>query len=209
MKIVLNIFSSMKTMAVLMLIFAFSVGYATFVENDFGTITAKAEIYNARWFEVLLGLLTINLIINIVKFKMFSIKKASIFMFHFAFIIIIIGAAITRYIGYEGTMHIREGASSNTMLSADTYFSVSASIDGKTASSEEGVYLSKRSKNSLSSTLNVAGKKIDVKLVRYIPDVIEALEEAKDGVPTLDMMVTGSGSGEPLTLREGEYYEFP
>ncbi|QFR49169.1 cytochrome C biogenesis protein [Sulfurimonas lithotrophica] len=209
MKVVLNIFGSMKTMAVLMSIFAFAIGYATFVENDFGTITAKAEIYNARWFEILLGLLTINLIINIIRFKMFSMKKASILMFHLAFIVIIIGAAVTRYIGYEGTMHIREGYSSNTMLSADTYFSVSASIDGKTATSEESIYLSKRSQNSLSSSLNIAGKEVDVKLVRYIPDVIEALEEAKDGVATLDMMVTGSGSGEPLILKEGEYYEFP
>ena len=60
MKQLLLVLASMKTMAFLMLLFAFAIGYATFVENDYGTITAKADIYNARWFEILIALLTIN-----------------------------------------------------------------------------------------------------------------------------------------------------
>ncbi|WP_373070692.1 cytochrome c biogenesis protein CcsA [Sulfurimonas sp.] len=207
MKLLLNIFGSMKTMAVLMLMFAFSIAYATFIENDYGTMTAKADIYNALWFEVLMGLLTINLIINIVRFKMFSVKKAPIFIFHVAFLIILIGAAITRYIGYEGSMHIRENASANTMLSADTYFSISASLNGKTQSTQESIYLSKRSQNTLDSSLNIDGKQVDVKLVRYIPDVVESLEETEGGIATLDMMVTSNGQGESVVLRDGEYYE--
>ena len=207
MKKILDIFGSMKTMVILMLIFAYAIGYATFIENDFGTITAKAEIYNARWFEILMGLLTLNLIFNIIKFKMYKNKKIPIFIFHIAFIIIIIGAAVTRYISYEGTMHIRESSSSNTMLSADTYFSVSASANSQNTTTQQNVYLSKRSSNSLSSSLSVDSKKVDVELIRYIPDVIEALQESKNGKPTLDMMVTSNGSGEPLIIKEGEYYE--
>ena len=82
MKQVLSLLSSMKTMAVLMSIFAFAIGYATFIENDYGTITAKADVYNARWFEVLMGILTINLLLNIHKYKMYTLKKAPIFIFH-------------------------------------------------------------------------------------------------------------------------------
>ena len=67
----LSLLGSMKTMAVLMLVFAVSIGYATFIENDYGTMTAKADIYNARWFEILLGLLAVNLILNILNFKIF------------------------------------------------------------------------------------------------------------------------------------------
>jgi len=131
MKQLFNIMGSMKTMAVLMLIFAFSIGYATFVENDYGTMTAKADIYNVRWFEILLTLLTINLIYNMIKHKMFSIKKAPIFIFHLSFLIILVGAAITRYAGYEGTMHIREGSKSNTMTSSASYFALNASANSK------------------------------------------------------------------------------
>ena len=169
MKQIVSIFSSMKTMAVLMLIFAFAIGYATFVENDYGTITAKADIYNAFWFELLIALLSINLIMNIFKYKMFSINKAPIFIFHLSFIIIVLGAAITRFVGFEGTMHIREGDVATTMLSSDTYFSVSANVGDKTKETSQTLYLSKKNKNSLSSSLNIEGKDVHVELIDYIP----------------------------------------
>ena len=186
MKQFFSLVGSMKTMAILMSIFAFSIGYATFVENDYGTITAKADVYNARWFEILLGLLTINLIYNMIKHKMFSIKKAPIFIFHLSFLIIIFGAAVTRFVGFEGTMHIRENATENTMMSSDTYFNISAKVGEKTVSSSESVYLSKKSNNTLSSSLHVENKNVNVELINYIPDVIEALEESTEGGSEID-----------------------
>jgi len=207
MKQLLSIFSSMKTMAVLMSIFAFAIGYATFIENDYGTVTAKAEIYNARWFEALLGLLAVNLMLNINKHKMFTLKKAPIFIFHVAFLVILMGAAITRYIGYEGTMHIREGESSSVMMSSDTYFTVDAKVGKKTVSTSESLYLSKRTTNTLSSSLEINGKEVNVNLVEYIPDAIETTVENKNGKPYASMMVTGNGRGEPITLGEGEFFE--
>jgi len=207
MKQILSILGSMKTMAVLMLIFAFASGYATFIENDYGTITAKADVYNARWFEVLLGFLTLNLMLNIYNFKMFTLKKAPLFIFHIAFIIILIGAAVTRYIGYEGTMHIREGGSASTMVSSDTYFSVDATIADKSVSTTQKYYLSKRTSNTLSSSLTIDGKNVDVELIEYIPDAIETTVASKDGNAVAQMMVTGDGKGEPITLNDGEFYE--
>ena len=207
MKQLLSILSSMKTMAILMSIFAFAIGYATFIENDYGTITAKADVYNARWFEVLLALLTINLMLNISKYKMYTIKKAPMFIFHVAFIIILIGAAMTRYIGYEGTMHIREGDSASTMISSDTYFMVNAKVGNETASTSQSLYLSKRTSNFISSSLSVSGKDVNVNLVEYIPDAIESTVADKDGKAYASMMITGNGRGEPITLGEGEFFE--
>ena len=207
MKQLLDALSSMKTMTILMLIFAFSTGYATFIENDYGTMTAKADIYNARWFEALMLILAINLTLNIFKYKMYTMKKMPLFIFHTAFIIILIGAAITRYVGFEGSMHIREGSSANTMISMDTYFIVSASVGNEKVESSESVYMSKRSSNSLSSSLEVSEKKVNVDLVQYIPDAIETTVESKDGYSVVEMMVTGSGRGKPVTLVEGEFYD--
>jgi cytochrome c-type biogenesis protein CcsB len=208
MKQLLNILRSMKLMAILMLIFAFAVGYATFIENDYGTVTAKAEVYNARWFEILQAILGVNLVLNMVKYKMWSMKKIPIFMFHLSFLIILIGSAVTRFIGYEGTMHIREGSSASTMLSFQTYFNVDAKLGDKIVSSSESVYLSKKSSNTLDSSLEISGKKVNVELVEYIPDAIESLQEGtKDGFKVLEMMVTDGGSSEPIKLRRGESYE--
>ncbi len=207
MKQLLSLLGSMKTMAVLMSIFAFAIGYATFIENDYGTITAKADVYNARWFEVLLLFLTINLILNIYNYKMYTLKKAPLFIFHVAFIIIIVGAAVTRYIGYEGTMHIREGESASTMMSSDTYFTVDAKVGDKKVSSSQSLYLSKRTTNNLSASLHIDGKDVSVEMIEYIPDAIETTVADKTGKAMASMMVTGSGQGEPITLVEGEFYE--
>ena len=207
MKQLLSIFSSMKTMALLMSIFAFAIGYATFIENDYGTITAKADVYNARWFEVLMAFLAINLMLNMQKYKMYTIKKAPMFIFHTAFLIILVGAAMTRYVGYEGTMHIREGESASTMISSDTYFNVDAKVGDETVSTSKSLYLSKRSDNYISSSLTINDKDVNVNLVEYIPDAIESTVADRDGRAYASMMITGNGRGEPVTLGEGEFFE--
>ncbi len=204
---VLSIIVSMKTMAVLMLIFAYSVGYATIVENDFGIMTAKAEIYNARWFEVLLGLLALNLALNIHRYKMYTLKKAPIFLFHVGFLVILLGATITRYLGYEGTMHIREGATSSSIVSSKAYLIVDASTKNDKAHFDTPVYLSKRSENDLSASLQIDGKDVKVKLTEYINDAVESMQEDANGIPMAKLMITGSGKGRPVTLGLGEYYD--
>ena len=42
---------SVKFAAFLLILFAAVIGYATFIENDFGRDTAKALVYNKFWFE--------------------------------------------------------------------------------------------------------------------------------------------------------------
>jgi cytochrome c-type biogenesis protein CcsB len=207
MKQLFSFIGSMKTMAVLMLVFSVAIGYATIVENDFGTMTAKAEIYNARWFEVLLGLLTINLIYNIFHYKMFSMKKAPILIFHLAFIVVLIGAAITRYVGYEGVMHIREGESASTMLSSAPYVMIDAQDMKKKSEYNKILYLSKRGGNSFSKTLSVDGKSVNVELLEYIPDAVETLVPDKNGKAIAKFMITGGGAGRPVALEEGKYYD--
>ena len=194
-------------MAVLMLIFAFTVGYATIVENDFGTMTAKAEIYNARWFEILLGLLALNLALNIHKYKMYTLKKAPIFLFHIAFLIILFGAAVTRYVGYEGTMHIREGEQSSTIVSAQSYYIVNASAGEAKTYYEEAIFLSKRRENEIGTSLKVGDKQVEVKLLEYIPDAMESLVADPNGKPVAKMMVTGGEQGKPVALDQGNYYD--
>ncbi|SFV67037.1 Putative cytochrome C-type biogenesis protein [hydrothermal vent metagenome] len=207
MKQLLSMIGSMKTMAVLMLIFAFAIGYATIVENDFGTMTAKAEIYNARWFEVLLGLLAINLIYNIFHYKMYTLKKFPIFLFHAAFLIILFGAAVTRYVGYEGSMHIREGMTADSILSSDPYVVVNAQDMKKRTEFDKILYLSKRGDNSFEKTLTLDGKKVDVKLIGYIPNAVEALVADKNGKAIAKLMITGGGAGKPIALENGKYYD--
>ena len=56
-----------------------------------------------------------------------SREKIALFSFHIAFLIIMLGAAITRYTGYEGLAVIREGSSVNYIYTADPKLLVSIS----------------------------------------------------------------------------------
>lgn len=189
----------------LLLLFAFSIGFATFVENDFGTQAAKGLVYNAKWFEILLLLLVINLCGSIFRYKMISGKKWSILLFHVAFIVIFVGAAVTRYIGYEGMMRIREGETTNRMLSDATYISVWAGSGESTVYYESKVLFSPATKSKFNKRLHVNGKQVDLTLLRFIPSAAETVIEADGGDKYLSMVVSDSISGmNSFFLREGE-----
>ena len=207
MKYLLSLIGSMKTMAVLMLVFAVSIGYATFVENDYGTPTAKAMIYNARWFEVLLGILALSLTYNIIHFKMWRKGKGLVFLFHASFLVILFGAAVTRYAGYEGMMHIREGETENKLTSSQTYLKVVYDADGKVGEFKQKLLLSKLGGNDVDSSFDVDGKTISVKLLKYIPDAVYTIKDASDGKPIVNMMITGGGAPDQVQLSLGERYE--
>lgn len=106
----------------LLAILAIGAGIATFIENDYGTSTARVLVYNHIWYEIALVLTTINLTGIIFKYKMWKHKPR--FIFHTAFVVILIGAGVTRYIGYEGIIHIREGKTENRMVSLEPYLQI-------------------------------------------------------------------------------------
>ena len=57
------------------LLFAASIGVATFIENDFGTSSAQKVIFKTHWFELILALFGISLIVNIFRFRMVQQKS--------------------------------------------------------------------------------------------------------------------------------------
>ena len=68
---------STRTMTVLLFIYAIAMGYATFIENDYDTATAKAVIYEAMWFEVLMVWLIVLILKNIKRYRLWSKEKGS------------------------------------------------------------------------------------------------------------------------------------
>ena len=120
-----NLLFSFKTTLTLLFILAAGAGYATFIENDFGTSTARVLVYNNIWYETILVLTTVNLTGIIFKYKMY--KNTARFLFHSSFVIILLGAGITRYFGYEGIMQIKEGTTENRMQSLEPYLQINVS----------------------------------------------------------------------------------
>ena len=116
MKKIFNILYSTRLTAVLFFLFATSMGVATFIENDFGTQTSKALVYNTWWFEAIMLFFVINFFGNIFRYRLYKREKWAVLLFHTSFLLILIGAGVTRYIGYEGIMVIEEGDMTNKFL---------------------------------------------------------------------------------------------
>ena len=101
---------------ILIVIFAISIAYSTFIENDYGAVTAKILVYNSRWMEILFLFLALNVVGSMFKYKLVAKKKWSILLFHIAFIVIVLGAGVTRYFGFEGTLVLAEGETKNRII---------------------------------------------------------------------------------------------
>ncbi|SMC09353.1 cytochrome c biogenesis protein [Nitratiruptor tergarcus] len=197
-------FFSIKSAVIMMFIFAVSIGIATFIENDYGTQTAWALVYTAKWFEILLVLLSLNLLYNIFRFRLFRKDKFFTGLFHLAFIVIIIGAAVTRYFGYEGTMHIREGSQSNTILSARTYLQIEAKKGKNFYSYAEPIYLSKIGSNTYKRKIAIGDEKIEVELLRYIPNATYTIVADKNGKATVKLVFSAGGGRVEKILQKGQ-----
>ncbi|MCK7529545.1 MAG: cytochrome c biogenesis protein ResB [Marinilabiliales bacterium] len=111
-------------MGVLFVVFAISMAFATFYENDFGAMAARTLVYDTKWFELLMLLMVVNLIGQIFLIQIIQRRKLTILLFHLAFVLIILGAGITRYFGFEGIVHIREGQEQNICTSTDKYINL-------------------------------------------------------------------------------------
>tara|TARA_B100001142_G_scaffold106799_1_gene108631 strand:- start:104 stop:3169 length:3066 start_codon:yes stop_codon:yes gene_type:complete len=165
----------MKLMSILLLVFAFFIGYATFIENDFGRTTAKALVFNSWWLEAILILLTFSLINNIIKFRLFRWEKIAALTFHLAFIIILIGSSITRYISYEGMMHIREGESTNLFISDDTFLQIHIDDRIHQYKYEKKLFLSGVYQKEFDVNVNFKDNDISIESVRFLPNVEDSL----------------------------------
>ena len=117
-----KLFFSYKFMLFMLFLLGLGAGVATFIESVYDTTSAKIMVYDATWYEGVMLLLTLSLIGIMYKYKMW--KKFGAFIVHLAFVAILVGAALTRYFGYEGVIHIREGLSENEMLTVKSYFSI-------------------------------------------------------------------------------------
>jgi cytochrome c-type biogenesis protein CcsB len=194
-------------MGALFVIFAVAMAVATFVENDFGSGASYSIVYNTRWFELILLLLSANLVGQLVIFKMFRKAKLPVALFHLAFILMIIGAGITRYSGWEGSIHIREGETSDRCSSNEKYL-------GFTVKNEKGDLINEFSRKytmtsgsagNFKRKIKAGGKDYKLVLARIIPNAAETIADDPSGTPVISLLVTKEmAAREIVTLKKGE-----
>ncbi len=195
---------SVKLASILIIVFAAVIGVATFIENDFGRVSAKALIYSKWWFELILFMLLINLVYNLKRYNLFRKEKIAVLTFHLAFIIILIGSAITRYVSFEGMMHIREGEESNIIVSDDVFLQVKVDDRKLQLEYDKKLFMSGITNNEFSLPLKFLDNKISIDYLDFFPNVKDTFISSDDGVMTLHLVVPGDDGMQSEYLKNFE-----
>lgn len=203
-----NILFSTKLTAFLLFAFAFAIGLATFIENEYGTPASKAIIFNTKWFELIMLLLAINFAGNMFKYNLFRKEKLSILMFHLSFILVIVGAGITRYVSFEGSMHIREGEMSNEIVSSDTYFQFKVDDEKMQYSFDKLLFLNPRYNAKFEHSFNFEGKDIKIAYKDFIFNSIDTVQKIENGMQVIEIVTTGQNGRTSQYIEDGDVVYF-
>ncbi|MDP4240912.1 MAG: cytochrome c biogenesis protein CcsA, partial [Bacteroidota bacterium] len=130
-------------------------------------------------------------------------------LFHLAFICIIIGAAVTRYFGSEGVMHIRQGETSNELSSDKTSVRIVAEYKGERIEKTKEATFSETGSTTFSENLSIGGKTIAVENELFVPNSIETIVPDDQGEPALSLFVMNAeNQGMDFILQKGESNKF-
>jgi len=199
---------STKFTAILFVLFPLSMGIGTFIESYHNTTTAKILIYNAWWFELMMVFFVINFAFNIKRYNLLTFKKWPILLLHLSWILIILGAGVTRYIGYEGVMPIRENTSSDKFLSEETYLTVL--VDGEVngvpvrRGLEDEFLFSEVTNNYFIWNYDFQGQDFTIEFEDFYENAKEDVIEKESGEQYLKIVEASDGTRHEHFLKSGQ-----
>lgn len=206
----LSIFYSFWVILPIMFFYALSCAVATFIENDYGTIAARAIVYNSWWFAFLHIYLIFALIASFIHYRSLPRKKYASALLHLSFIIIIIGAGITRYFGKEGMFIISENQKADFYYSSQNYINISAIDENwqkaqpQFISADISVYGTFFAKPKINEVVEIFGKPLHIvsKDIALTPPNPQE-ENLKNREMLLTLEVSYNGNTQEITLLGG------
>ena len=208
MDLIKNYLFSTRLMAVLFIVFAAAMGLGTFIESWYSTETARIWIYNTSWFEAIMLFFMINFIGNIGKYRLFRKQKLAVLTLHLAWIFIILGAFVTRYISFEGMMPIREGVSENVFYSDKTYLTlmVDGEMDGQLLRrnfQDDIIVTPEAIKSSLPWNKNFDTTDFKFEFVDFRAGMTTGIVEDQNGAAFLKIVTSTTGTRDEHYIQEG------
>ena len=191
-----------------MILFPFSMGLGTFLESWYSTEAARIWVYNAWWFELLMVLLIVCFIGNIKKYNLLVKGKRAVLLMHLSWILILLGAFVTRYLGDEGVMPIRENTVSNSYLSEKTYLKVL--IDGEKDGDEQRktlkskLLMSEHTNNNFKISDDFNKEIFSIEYIDFRENVTEGLVLDPEGEIYIKLIEASDGNRREHYIKEGE-----
>ncbi len=196
------VFSTRLT-AFLFIAFAAAMAVGTFMDAGMETSPtpySRRLVYNTWWFEGIMAMFIVNFSGNIFRYKLWRKEKWTVLVLHLSFIFILLGAFVTRYVGYEGMMGIREGATENKFLSQKTYITTYIDgdymIDGQPQRlvRHDEVDFSPRLENSFKANTSYGDTDVKIEMLDFIAEAEEDIVPDPEGETYLKIVeATDSG----------------
>src|SRR5699024_5618360 len=129
---------------------------------------------------------------------------------HLAFLLIFIGAFITRYISYEGVMHIREGDTTDVIVSEDTY--LKTFIDGdyevegiaqRRVVPKKKVRFDERLNNNFKIESDYLGQDVKIQYVDYLQNAKHGVIPNEEGEQYIEIVESSEGIRESHYIKMG------
>lgn len=205
---VFRVLSDLRLAAILLAAFAVASGAATWIESYYAgigsTTTGRAAaydlVYDAPWFNALLILLTVNLLLNLVRRLARGRVGSGSLLVHVGMIIILIGAGVTRWFGWEGYLRIREGERNNVIASAEDHVIVRAGDQ----QAEIPVRLYRPGDQRIRRGVDLGGRALTLGVAEYWPHYETAMVPGEGGRAMVTLGVMGHQGLEMHTLYAGD-----
>ena len=208
-----NIIFSTRLTGILFIVFAAAMITGTFLDagqETSPTPFTRHYIYNALWFEGIMVMFMINFIGNMFRYRLFRKEKWATLTLHLAFIFILLGAGITRYIGFEGWMPIREGETENSYLTRDIY--LTAFIDGDLVVDgqqqrrvvQERVDFSERLDNDFETSTEYNGTPVSIAVKKFVKDAELDIIPGDVGESYLKLVEAGDEASHSHFIKDGD-----
>jgi len=212
-KKIANFLFSTRLTAVLFIVFAVAMATGTILDRNMETSPTpytRALIYNAWWFEAIMVFFVINFVGNIFRFRLHKKEKWATLIMHLSWILILVGAFVTRYVGYEGKMSIEEGQTESQMRSLKTYVTAYVvgdyEIDGvmQRYNFQREVDFSHRLDNDFDETITYDNIPVNFNLQKFIKGAEKDVIPDENGESYLKIVEAGDGAPHNHFLKYGE-----
>ena len=212
-KKIANFLFSTRLTAVLFIVFAVAMATGTLLDRNMETSPTpytRTLIYNAWWFEAIMVIFVINFVGNIKRYRLWRKEKWATLILHLSWILIIVGAGITRYIGYEGLMPIVEGQTESEFFSQKTYiggriignYQINGQLQQRNI--EEEVDFSPRLDNDFDKTFDYGNAEVNIKLEEFIKGAEKDVIANETGKRYLKIVEAGEGAPHNHFLEDGQ-----
>jgi len=200
--------ANLRLAAALLLVLAVATGAATIIESHYAgmgsTQTGRAAaydlVYDAPWFNAMLVLLCVNLVFNLGQRLARGRQQLGFLLVHIGMIVILVGAGITRWFGFEGYLRIREGQSNNVVASAKDY----AIVRAGDAQGEIPVRLYRPGEQDIAETVTVGDASLKLGVVEYWPRFERTMVPGEGGTAMVTLGVMSEQGLQMEHLHEGE-----